>query len=57
MGNFGDLLIPIKDNLLGYDLLIILVAICNFGYFLYTLKQTDKEVVFWKKQYPFTRQI
>ncbi|MCL2400462.1 MAG: MotA/TolQ/ExbB proton channel family protein [Defluviitaleaceae bacterium] len=42
MLRLNDLLPPIRDNLLGYDLLIILTAIGTLGYFLFILLYTGK---------------
>ena len=38
----SDLLPPILDNLLGYDLIIILTAIGTLGYFIYVLMHSNR---------------
>jgi len=38
----GDLLVPLYQNLLGYDLLIILAAFGNFMYLIFILGHTKK---------------
>ncbi|MCL2356879.1 MAG: MotA/TolQ/ExbB proton channel family protein [Defluviitaleaceae bacterium] len=42
MNILGELLPPILDNLLGYDLLIILMAAGTLAYFIFILRHADK---------------
>lgn len=42
MNILNDLLPPIRENLLGYDLIIILMALGTLGYFLFMLIYTGK---------------
>ena len=42
MGIFYDILPPIRDNLLGYDLIIILTAVGTLAYFLFVRMHSSK---------------